>query len=348
MREADALFARAERQISLLARVRATNEESALTEWLEAYRRGARRPLRFLHPAPPELSRLRRALEEAAGRLAELGALGALYAARAEELELEARLAEQVGRASFFELARRRYAAGSDAPDREARALALEWAALPEPSAAAPELGSDDRRAPDSLISQLATEIGRRRLPLRIELAPALCSVAACGEGVIFVRPGARLSARAARRVVLHELLGHALPRLAARGERLGLLRAGTARANDDEEGRALHIEERHDALDDVRRRELGWRHLAALDVASGATPEECVEGLGRFGCPLERAATLHARVARGGGLCRELVYIPGWLRFRAALAAEPSVTAWLARGRTSLEAARVLSGLLE
>jgi hypothetical protein len=47
--------------------------------------------------------------------------------------------------------------------------------------------------------------------------------------------------------------------------------------------------------------------------------------------------------VGRGGGLCRELEYLPAWLRFVAASETEPDVAAWLARGRLSLAAARVV-----
>jgi hypothetical protein len=84
-------------------------------------------------------------------------------------------------------------------------------------------------------------------------------------------------------------------------------------------------------------------RHLVALDVAAGASAEDCVVALGRFGCTLDDAAALYARVARGGGLCRELQYIPAWLRFRTVSSEDPELADWLSQGRVSVEAARVL-----
>jgi hypothetical protein len=348
------LFARAENRVALLGRCRPVDGRATTEAWLAAHRRGQRRALEWRYLPAPDLGPLRRALEAAAAELLGHGTIGALYAARAEELELEARLAERIGQASFHALARQRHTEGTSPDWQEARRLSTIWAAPPRPALAARaepvELyASDDRRSPHSLWSALTREIGRRHLPLRLEIANDLPSRAACGEGVIFIGKGHRLSAREARRVAVHELLGHALPRLAARAHDLGLLRVGSARANDDEEGRALHIEAAHGLLDVVRRRELGLRHTAALAVAGGAQVEECVAELGQFGCDAEEAVAIYARIARGGGLCRELEYLPAWLRFAVAADREPALAAWLARGRLSLSAACALmaEGLL-
>jgi hypothetical protein len=346
--EADALFTLAENQIALLRRCRPENARAVLHTWLAAHRRGQRHAIEWRYRPCPDFGPLRRALAQVEESSVEAGPLGALYAARAAELALEARLAEAIGGAAFHELARRRHAEGGGRDWQEGRRLAAAWAMLPAPSpdsraAREPLFASDDPRSPESLWSTLAREIGQRRLPLRLEVVPELASRAACGDGVIFVGTGHRLSAREARRVALHELLGHAQPRLEARTHELGLLRAGSARSCDDEEGRALHIEAAHELLDRARRRELGLRHMAALAVAGGADAQECLARLGQFGCGAEEAFAIYARVARGGGLCRELEYLPAWLRFAAASEKEPALAAWLARGRLSLAAARVL-----
>ncbi|HTV22374.1 MAG TPA: tyrosine/phenylalanine carboxypeptidase domain-containing protein, partial [Polyangiaceae bacterium] len=266
-----------------------------------------------------------------------------LYAERASELELEARLAERAGHDGFASLARQRHAEGTAPEWAEARRLARAFCELPPSDAAETRHAADDRRAPDSLVSVLAREIGERRLPLRVEAVSALASRASCGDGVIYVRAGEPLTAPQARRIAMHELCGHALPRLEARAHPLGLVRVGSARSSDDEEGRALHIEAQHGLLDSDRKRELGLRHTAAVAVAGGAGAHECVNVLGRFGCDDEAALALYMRVARGGGLCRELEYLPAWLRFEAALARDPALAAWLAHGRLSLDAAGVL-----
>jgi hypothetical protein len=342
-READTLFSAAENQIALLRRTRPANGPEALARWVEALRRGQRGGLHWTYAPRPDFAGLRVRLEQTARRLGEAGPLGLLYAERATELELEAQLAEHVGRPDFARLARRRYDVGTTREWDTARQQALSWATAPAAPHPGPRQRSDDRAASESLVSLLTAEIGRRRLPIRVQVVRDLASRAACGDGVIFVRAGDPLSVTEARRIAAHELLGHALPRLAARAHPLGLLRVGSARSSDDEEGRALHIEAESGDLDATRRRELGLRHLVALDVAAGASAEECVLGLGRFGCTLDDAAALYARAARGGGLCRELQYMPAWLRFRAVSIQEPEVADWLSRGRVSMAAARVL-----
>jgi hypothetical protein len=337
------LISLAENQIDLLRRCRPLNEPAAAASWLAARRRGERRELELRHAPPPALGPLRAALDRAAEQLARAGAIGRLYAERASELELEARLAERVGQPGFARLARARHAEGASPEWHAARQTARTFCELPVSDTHEPRHAADDRSCSDSLASVLAREIGRRRLPLRLELVPALVSRAACGDGVIFVRSGEWLSAAQARRIAAHELLGHALPRLEARAHSLGLMRVGSARSADDEEGRALHIEAQHGLLDAERKRELGLRHTAAVAVAGGAGAEECVALLGRFGCADAEALGIYVRVARAGGLCRELEYLPAWLRFEAALAHDAGLAAYLAHGRSSLDAARVL-----
>ncbi|HWO13379.1 MAG TPA: tyrosine/phenylalanine carboxypeptidase domain-containing protein, partial [Polyangiaceae bacterium] len=284
---ADELFGRAERRIALLARVRPDNLRAASAVWAAALRRGARAAPTWRYAPAPDLADLRRALAIAARVLPAVGALGRLYALRAEELELEARLAENVGSPAFAELARLRHPERRGQEHDRAGELATAWATLVA-SEPGPRHRSDDRRHPESLVSLLSREIARLRLPLRLELRPDMQSRAACGDGVVFVCTGVSLRASEARRIAAHELLGHALPRLAARSHPLGLLRVGCARSSDDEEGRALHIEERSGLLDEGRRRELAWRHLAALWVAGGADAHDCVDRLRQFGCELE------------------------------------------------------------
>jgi hypothetical protein len=341
-RGAEALFSEAEARINLLSRCRPLNVAAATTKFLAAQRRGQRVELELEYAAPPDLAALRRALDAVAEELQGVSAIGRLYADRAAELELEASLAEHAGRPGFAELARRRHPVGAGPEWDTALGLAQSWLAASLPSAG-PLHRSDDGRCPDSLVSTLARFIGERRWPLRVEVRPELSSRAACGDGVIFVRAGEMLEVHEARRIALHELLGHALPRLVSRGHALGLLRVGSARSTDDEEGRALHIEAAAELLDERRRRELGGRHWVALAVARGATVWDVIGGLGQFGWDAPAAVALYVRVARGGGLCRELEYLPAWLRFGAAARDEPAHAAWLALGRVSLSAARVL-----
>lgn len=339
-------MSRAEGEIDLLRRSWPENAQQECQRLARAVERGE--PVRpaFRYARPPQLAALRRALEAARQGLAGGSAVAELYAERAAELDLEAALAEHIGQPGFAALARLRYAPGAAPEWSAARALAREWTRPSEPSAPAACQASDDARHPDSLVSVLWREIGQQQLPVRVRVVTELASVAATGDGVIYVRAGAQLSAAAAERIARHELYGHALPRVRARLQPLGLFRVGCAHAGEDEEGRALEIEQRTGGLDAARRQELGLRHRGALAVAEGADATEALRLACELGCPAAAAARLYARLARGGGLCRELAYLPAWLRVSSAVSRDGWLETWLEHGRVSLVGARILKQL--
>jgi hypothetical protein len=134
------------------------------------------------------------------------------------------------------------------------------------------------------------------------------------------------------------------LPRHRARDESLGLFAVGTCGASDDEEGRALLIEDREGLFDDGRRRELGVRHCMAAAVFGGADWVDAVRIGLEHGIAARHAVAMATRVHRGGGLARELVYLPALSRVRAAFESDPSLEEWLSRGRIAVSAARVLA----
>jgi hypothetical protein len=333
----------AENQIALLRRCQPTNTGEQYSLFAGAFLRGKNAEFSWRYAPAPHLGELRSALDRVHGSLDDNVALARLYGERASELQLEAELAECVGTPAFSVLARRRHSPGHAPEWAEARNLAVGWARAPREHDADPTHVSDDRRSADSLLSLLTGQIGRLRLPIRVVVTPSLGSRAASGDGVIFVQAAVPLRRAEAWRITQHEIFGHALPRVHARAQAHGLFRVGSARASDDEEGRALAIEERQELLDAERRRELGLRHLAALAIAEGADATECVRLLLGFGCSLRDAAAFYARGARGGGLCRELAYLPAWLRLKALLAVDQGLERWLEHGRLSLDAARTL-----
>ncbi len=324
---------------------RATSER-----WLAALRRGDAATLTLCYRRPPALAELRAALRDTARTLeSEHELLGPLYAARARELELEAALAEQIGAAGFAALAAERHAPRASAEWQRAEQLARQWASVLAPESARDELVlSDDPRSPHSLLQLTSAELGQTRVPFRVQVTRELASHAATGDGVIFVRAGDRLSPAEGLRIARHEVHAHALPRARAARHRLGLLRVGSAGAAADEEGRALLLEQRFGDLSAERQRQLGLRHLTALAVAGGASAQDCVRMLLELGCSPERALALFLRCARGSaaggrGLCRELEYLPAWLRVSAALASAPELERWLEQGRASLPLASLL-----
>jgi hypothetical protein len=332
----------AERETLLFWRATPEDPRVALAALGAAVRSG--RPYRAARPsASAELSGTRRALADLERSLAGAGPLADLAAGRARELMLEALLAEALHTDALAVLAAERFPAPSGELERTVNELvARALADAPPPDSV--KHRTDDTTDPRSLVSLLQRGAREIAIPLRIELRVRQLAVAATGEGLVAVRPGVMLSREASERVAVHELFGHALPRARAAASGLGFLRAGTARSSDHEEGRALLIEERRGFFRSERLRELALRHRAALSVRAGATPVETVRLLEGLGAPLDGALDLALRVHRGGGLARELVYLPSYLEVRAAFAAEPALEAWFERGRMSLDGARCLA----
>jgi hypothetical protein len=337
---------RYEAKVALLDRARPLNLTSELARLGAAFGRGERPSPAFQYGPPAELGALRRALDEAARALEPGDAEEALVAGRARELELEAQLAEHLGTARFSELASERFPLPDDS---EVRSLAERFAAASD----LPRVGpvtlhrSDDARDPQSLWSQIASRVGKERWPIRIEVTVGLVSLAAVADGVVRVRPAALLSARAAARIALHEVEGHVRPRVA--GAALGgVFSAGSARSSEDEEGRSIWLEEQGGLLDPERRRELARRYFAVESLRQGADLWDTVEVLGRRGATVTSALELAARVHRGGGLGRELVYLAGYARVARQFASTPALERVMRCGRLSLDAAALLRGSLQ
>lgn len=335
---------RSEAQIALLDRVRPQNfafEKARLTRALENRQQPAPQ---FTYSAAPALAEVRRDLSALARELDALDTEARLLGERARELELDAALVEELGTPGFARLAARRFPL-PEAADELGRLARRFITAVPDAAdlqTEAPLHYSDDTNDPESLWSELSRLISRERWAVRLEVVPGLASLAAVADGVVRVRAGARLTSREARRIALHEVDGHVRPRVAALPLG-GVLLAGSARASEDEEGRAILLEERAGLLDAGRRRELGRRYLAAASVRAGADFWETVRILGELGSTAAQAVELSSRVHRGGGLGRELMYLSGYRRVAMRLASEPELERVMQHGRVSLDAARAL-----
>jgi hypothetical protein len=339
---------RSEAKIALLDRVRPRNFAAEQARLSQAFTTGQRLKPAFEYGERAELGDVRRELNELANALDVADTEQQLLAERARELELEAALAEHVADAEFTELARKRFPLPEE--PSQAHRLAEQFLTAPplysqETSAIFHE--SDDPRDPRSLWSELSRRLSQERFAVRIEVVPGLVTLAAVAEGVVRVRPGARLTSAVARRIALHEVEGHVRPRVHGR-ELGGVFMAGSARASEDEEGRAILLEERAGLLDGERRKELARRYLAAEGLRQGADFWQTVDVLGRAGATLGAAVELACRVHRGGGLGRELIYLTGYARVLVGLASRPELERVLESGRVSLSAAALLEPLLE
>jgi hypothetical protein len=331
---------------STQVRVIASNTPVNLREELDRlharWRSSAELP-RFCYAEPPDLTSLRTALLALADELDGLGELGSIYAGRARELETEAALCEHAGRPGLWAAARRRYAP-RDEFEAFADVAAAAW--LDERAPARIDtvtVRSDDEHDPTSLVSRLRQELGRRRLPLRVLVSRNLASLAATGEGFVQIVAERALSPRDVERTVLHEIEGHVLPRHVSNSAAIGIFALGTARGSDDQEGRALARERAAGFLDHGRRREIALRHQAARSVGAGADFVATTRLLLDHGAVLADALRIAARVHRGGGLAREVVYLPALLRVEAAIGVDAALDDVLGAGRVSVEAASAL-----
>jgi hypothetical protein len=343
----DRLVTRAAREIqplSTLTPVDVRRERNRLVDELTARRRAMPR----WTYAPRNHDELRRALDAADRRLTATvdGALDELYLARIRELSLEAALCAAAGTSHVGRLARERFA--PDAHTAEAAsALCAEWlgeAERPSDPVAARLTASDDPR-PHSLLSRMRAAVGRLRLPFAVVPTPALAPIAATGERAILVATGRLLSDEDAARTVCHEIEGHALPRARSLQAKSVLFRAGTARGVDDQEGRAILIEQRAGWLGHRRRHHLAARHRAVQAMLQGASFADVAATLfDAHGLDASEAIVVAERAFRGGdgrcpGLGRESIYLESFVRVHAHLAAAPDDEHVLASGQVAVGA---------
>jgi hypothetical protein len=361
---ADRALAAASKRIRLIRAVTPVDGDAEISALQAAAERGAPRAPRFRYDPPPVPVELPRALEKLARFVEAEGPLGAVYAARALELGIEASMVAAVGTPRLGHLAALRFAEATPADEEDGRRaddLADTWTrAVASEQTHEPVHGTSDAADPESLLSLMAAEVGRRRLPMRIVVEPGLASLAATGDGTVFVAENRLVTVSDAARTVHHEICGHALPRCSALGEPLGIFAVGTARGIDDQEGRALVLERRAGFLDARRKREIGLRHLAARAVLRSADWHEVVQLLLDRGASIKTSIRIAARVTRGGaagtfagargaaegGLAREIVYLPAMLRVDRAIGGPggAAVERVMARGRIAAEVAAVVA----
>lgn len=338
------LVVHAAREVRLLATLtpREAHTERAR---LVAELTGKRRALPRWTYAPRADDELRRALDAAERALAESNGspLDELYLARIRELSLEAALCAAAGTRQVGPLARRRFA-----PDPRvggaASKLCVVWLAEPVTTPSGVAVVSDDPH-PGSLLTRMRAAVGDLRLPFSVVAQPNLAPLAATGERVILVATGRAVRDEDCRRTVLHEIDGHARPRALSQGSSLALLRAGTARGIDDQEGRALLLEERAGFLGPRRKRQLAARHYAVEAMLDGASFADVAWALAEtHGLEAPDAIVVAERVFRGSdgtrpGLGRERVYLESYVRVRGHLEAHPEDEEVLAAGQVAVDA---------
>jgi hypothetical protein len=339
-------------QFPLLASVTPTNASAEQVRLEAAWSRGLEASPRWIPPAIDRLrlARLRGGLDDAIGLLSRERSDPwlRLYHGRLVELAHELAIVDAAFGPRIGDAASARF---GDGEDDAAAALERQW--IDERvSASVASIATDDETDPRSLVARMKQELAARRLGVRVVVRERIGALAAAGDGIVVVAAGRLVDHAETERVVLHEIEGHVLPRERARGEGPGIVAIGSAGASEDEEGRALLLEDRAGLLGARRRRNLAARHRATRKVLAGASFVEVVRDLRSVELPIDEALAIAARVMRGAhvrgadvasGLARERIYLPAYLRIRRASADDPGLVERLGTRRLSLAAWRIL-----
>ena len=345
VRRVDRPLARAAAEVRLLGAVTPTNAERERTRMIAEVEAGGDARPRWEYARAHDSVREHLAEAEAALR-GETGALAEAYAARVAEVRLEAEMATVAGTPRLGALARRRFAASSFAS--AASELARQWIAAPPDSQR--ETIRSDAPDPRSLLSRMRAAVGERKLPFSVVARDGLAPLAATGERTILVACRRDVTEEDALRTVLHEIEGHAMPRVRARSRAIGLFGIGTARGADEQEGYALLLEERAGFATPRRRRQLAARHLAVEAMLGGATFADVTRMLVDRGIDARAAVLAAERAFRGGdgacaGLGRERVYVEALLRVRAHLDAHSEHESVVSSGQVAIGSIDALIG---
>ncbi len=270
---------------------------------------------------------------------------GPLYLPRIDELELELALVCDIGQPKRVRpLAARRFgtgatkvwAGGAFVP---LRAVADAILRRTVDDKEVPTLPARDRLGGPSVVAFMEALCIACHLEVEVKVEPRLVSKAAAGDRSIFVADQ-RFGEREARRLAVHEVLGHMIAAVNARLQPLGIFTIGTAGAFEDQEGVAVYLEEASGLLDGHRIRVLAARVVAADLMHDGASFHDAAAHLAReHAFVVEDAVAITERAYRGGGIARDVGYLRGYLRVRAALETGKTTLDELRMGKVSLEA---------
>jgi hypothetical protein len=282
---------------------------------------------------------------DAARRFAEDSELGALYAARFDELELDLALLNAWGDPKRVRpLSVRRHGTGSQSVKTALGEVSLGELSLSilrnlakhtSGPRTLPAVAPASEASVASLILRAAHGIG---LDPSVRVEPRLASLAATGERTVF------LSARTftlheARRLIAHEVFGHLVVAANARAQPLRLLQIGLAGSFVDQEGVSLYLEAALGLMENERLRTLAARVIATQCLHAGASFGETARRLYKdYGLSSEASVLTAERAYRGGGVARDAGYLAGFLRVRAAIAAGQATLDELRRGRVAIE----------
>lgn len=338
----DALLVRVAREARVLPALTPTNAAVERARLIEHVARGEA-------PVPRwELSRRRvemglwRAIDEARalGRDRLPPSLRPLYLARLDELEVDLAMIDCVGDpVRVRPLAARRFGTGM-------REVVLEDGSPVRVTTVARGLleriapSEEERTVPAEGLAEMlrAAAVAAGLHALEVKIDARLVAGAATGDRGVFIA-ARRFGPIEARRLVAHEILGHAVAAANASRQPTRIFEIGTAGSFADQEGVAICLEEEAGALDSHRLRVLAARVLATDRLHSGASFGETARFLHKqHGFSPEIAVLISERAHRGGGVARDAGYLYGYLRVRVALASGVACLDRMRVGRIGLD----------
>lgn len=272
------------------------------------------------------------------------------YLERLEELEIDLHilgaLADPHGNKRARALGKRRFGTGHDRVHGEALSLiARRW--IDELGEVEEEPRTVPADGPGSLAAAMREVARAALLGLEIKVEPRLAAGAATGDRTIFLADRC-FGERESRRLIAHEILGHAVAAENGRAWPLAIFSAGSAGGFADQEGLALVLEEDAGVFDPERRRTLALRVLASDWVHDGASFVDIARRLrSEHALSAAGALAIAERACRGGGVARDVAYLRGYLRVRAAIDGGLPLHA-LRAGRISVALARQLPHFAE
>lgn len=347
-RRLDDLLDRLTYEARLLPRVTPRNAVEERQRLLGCVRRGQPVHPAWRYPRVEVDAEAWRWLTEAR-RLALEVPLAELYAARLAELETDLRVAAALHRpASLRPLVQQRFGSGVEMVADGKGPRRLVEVAL-EVLEASRQASVDDQREPVDggvapaaegislvkLVQALADAVG---VPVEVQVDANLGSLAAAGDGVVWVRSERVGCHRLALRLAVHEVLGHLTAAANGKQQPVRLLALGTAGSHAHQEGLAVLLEEQAGVLDNERRGILAARVVAVFALHEGADFQSTVQLLHRdLGCSVDCALTAAERAFRGGGIGRDAVYLRGWLEVRTAVESGETSVDELRNGKIGL-----------
>jgi uncharacterized protein (TIGR02421 family) len=131
-------------------------------------------------------------------------------------------------------------------------------------------------------------------------------------DGELLIASGTRVTSARVQPLLQHEIGTHVLTFVNGSHQPLRLLAAGLAGYEETQEGLALLAEHLCGGLTVSRLRQIAVRVVAVHRMLDGATFREVHDGARELGFSEVGAFNIAMRVARGGGLAKDLVYLRG------------------------------------